>query len=610
MLSTKEKKYIKEVITYFHKVTGLSYDDFINIHYGLKKVDNKVDWLSNQLLINLNNRGITLEKLIKNKDVIRSVELEKKSREEGEFYTPEDWAVKGREYLKMMLGDKWGSIAIWDASCGTGNLLRTVDYPSEKLFMSTLLEEDVNIVKQEKKDCEVFQLDFLNGIDIDENNQFFTSKLPQSLQEILKNDSGLCFYMNPPYKVKSSDSTDLGKILTDLGMGKCALDIFHHFMYRMLLLKRFHGLKDMYVGVFSPLTFFHSNMVKPLYDEWRKDFVFEGGFCFDAGYFSNTSDSVGWVIGFTMWRVKNEGEEDKPITLDTLEKDKYGNIIKSGTKNVSNVEINLHDWVKPKDILRKEIELPVISSYSSFKGESIYTSKDTLGFLMSSNFVIRSIRRRAIATLPLRDSIEITEENFWRCVSSFGARCIYKTDENPFSNSSYIQAPSIKKKGYEEWLKDTLMIALFGYSAIQASYRGIDVNGEKIDQLNVFFPIEKSVLKQYTTDEMVLKDMEETDERNQFVVSVLKENVTKMSREALDLYEFCIEMILRSVTTDVRKEKGYDNWLQSWDAGWVQIKETLNEDLKNEYYFRLNKLKDKLKHGVYDFDFIPHHMEG
>lgn len=601
---------MKEVIIYFTKVTGLSYEDFLNIHYGVYQTDEKTKWLVEKLLDFLKTKDISLETIIKNKDYLRSINLSKESRDQGEFYTPEEWAVKGREYLKTMLKEKWGNIFIWDASCGTGNLLRTIDYPNDKLFMSTLLEEDVNIVKKEKEDVEVFQLDFLNNIDIDENNMFFTDLLPSRLKDVLLEDKGLCFFMNPPYKVKHSTSTDVGKVLTDLGMGKCALDIFHHFMYRMLMLKRFHGLKNMYVGVFSPLTFFHSNMVKDLFDEWKKDFVFEGGFCFDAGYFSNTSESVGWVVGFTMWKVKQYDDQERPVILDVLDKDEDGKIIKKGLKHVTNVEVNLQDWVKPKDVLRKELELPVISSYTNFKrNETTFVSKNTLGFLMSSNFVIRAVRRRAIATLPLPDSIEITEDNFWRCVASFSARCIYKNDENPFSNSSYLQAPDVSKAGYQDWLRDALLISLFDYSAIQASYRGINMKGNKIDVLNPFFPISKEVLKEYVNDEKVLQDMEVTVEANQFLLSILKEETPRFSKEALDLYEFCLEMILRSVNTDIRKQLGYKNWLQSWDAGWVQIKETLNDDLYNEYSFRLRKLKDKLTQGVYDFGFIPHYEE-
>ena len=82
------------------------------------------------------------------------------------------------------------SYTVWDASCGTGNLL--IEFPKCKhLYLSTLHEEDVQLTKSrfetERPDLDVtvFQLDFLGSSDsvLTKN---FSRQLPSSLQHALQ----------------------------------------------------------------------------------------------------------------------------------------------------------------------------------------------------------------------------------------------------------------------------------------------------------------------------------------------------------------------------------------------------------------------------------------
>ena len=250
-----------------------------------------------------------------------------------------------------MLGDLYGEAYIWDASCGTGNLLKTSEYPRDKVFMSTLLEEDVKMVESVLPGVTSFKCDFVNGIDIDENNLGFSNKLPEKLIEVLRSNKPIVIFMNPPYKVMESTSSDVGRYMGDpcgpLGDAKCALDIFHQFMYRILMIKRFYKLTNVFLGIYGPVTMFHSNMLKPLYNDFKKDFVFVDGMCFAAGDFANTSESVGWIVGYTAWKTKSIDDIDTSVVLDAKTADLDGNVTLLGKRVIKGVDENLHDWTKP-----------------------------------------------------------------------------------------------------------------------------------------------------------------------------------------------------------------------------------------------------------------------
>ena len=611
ILHGQKKRVLKEIVRYYCSTTENQYQDFISEIQSTRGIITPEmsysEWLAVHSYNLLKKYEITLEDCIENKDIINSAINEESSRQQGEFYTPEVWCKDGRQYLKDMLGDRWGEVYIWDASCGTGNLMRTEGYPQDKLFLSTFLEEDVELVKKDFPDATVFQLDFLNGIDWDSNNKRFSEKLPKELLYVLENDLPLVFYMNPPYKVGQSDNTDLGAYMGSIGMAKCALDMFHQFMYRMVTIKRFYNMSDVSMGIFGPVTMFHSEMLGPLFTDFKKDFIFHDGMMFDAGDFSNTSESVGWVIGYTAWRTKKEGEVDRPIMLDAKAKDSNDNIILIGKRPIKSIDINLHDWMKEDGVFRYDRQLPIVTNYNNFKDTTMKAPANYLGYIMSSNYVIRGTRRACVTTLPNPDNIVVTEFNFWRAVASFSARRSYARNISSFNNSQYYSKPDETIEGYEQWLNDALVLFLFDYSAHQSAYRDVEVDGAVWNINNRLFPIDVEVIKTVVTDEVILNDIEKHGAENSFILSVLQERQAHFSPTAKELYEVGLSMILESLVGDKRKEIGYANWTKAWDAGLVQIREAgglVSDEKQERYAYLLTKLKHELLDGVYKYGFM------
>lgn len=609
ILKGKKKKVVKEVVRYYVESTGKAYEDFISTIQQGKDVEIKdySVWLALKSFELLEDNGITVEDCIENKDIIHSAIKEDKSRMEGEFYTPEIWCKEGRDVLKDILGGLWGKAYVWDASCGSGNLMRTSNYPKDKLFLSTLLDEDVPIVQSAYPDVEVFACDFLNDIDWDDNNTFFSDKLPEKLVAVLKNNEPLIFYMNPPYKVMEATKTDVGTYMKDRGMGKCALDIFHQFMYRMVMLKRFYNHTNMHAGIFGPVTMYHSEMVEPLYNDFRSEFDFIGGMCFTAGDFSNTSDSVDWIVSYTCWSSHERGVlNPTPMKLEAKVIDRsigVDEIKRIGSRTIQNVKENIHNWVRAEDILNYEY-LPEVTSLTGITGNIVKHPTNALACIMSSNYVIRATRRACVTSLPNTDNVPVTEDNFWKAVASYGARRSYATSANPFNNCQYLSSPDTTKEGYDQWLLDCLTIFLFDYSALLGAYRGLEIGGELFNVNNKLFPLSVEEIIGLTTDELVIEDASLYPYDNSFILNILEDAKTKFSPNAKALYDFGIDMIKESLRGSYRKDEEYVSWTSSWDSGFAQMRElkTLFTSVKEAQYTELlNNVRSSILYGVYKY---------
>jgi hypothetical protein len=611
ILHGQKKKVLKEVIRYYVETTGKEYEDFI---LEVQKTRAQItpdmpysEWLSVMVFSLISKHEITIADCIENKDTIRSAIKEEESRMGGEFYTPEVWCLDGREYLKDMLGDLWGKAYIWDASCGTGNLLKTADYPTDKIFMSSLLHEDIELVKSYMPGVHAFQCDFVNDIDWDERNKRFSEKLPPELVAVFERNDPIVFYMNPPYKVMEASSSDVGSFMASHGMAKCALDIFHQFMYRLVMIKKFYRLTNVYMGIFGPVTMFHSKMIEPMYEEFKQEFKFHDGMCFSAGDFANTSESVGWIVGYTAWRSKINGEEDKSIVLDAKSVDAEGNVSTIGKRLITSIEENLDTWVKASDIMRYDAMLPMVTTFNNPVGTVVKSPRNSLGYMMSSNFVIRATRRACVTSLPNPDNIAITEENFWRCVASFVARRCYASKTNPYNNCQYYSKPDVSIEGYNQWLTDALIVFLFDFSAHQAAYRDLVVEEQFWNTPNKMFPISQDIVKSVVTDQAIIHDMESNPAQNEFILNLLTQLQANFSPEAMELYQFSLQLILESLMGTKRADSEYENWTKAWDAGLIQVKSTkglITTEQEERYSYLLSKLKHKLYDGVYKYGFM------
>ncbi len=227
----------------------------------------------------------------------------------GAFFTPKIWVEKSQEYLAKILGqDYQEDYIIWDCAGGTGNLLQGL-LNKANLYLSTLDHNDVAIVKDlaaknhlKLLENQVFQFDFLN-------DDFFSDKLPKSLQEILKDEEKrkrLIIYINPPYaeagnKAKMSGTGEhKAKVARDNlicekyknELGKANNELFAQFFMRI-----YKELDGCIMASFSTLKYLNSSNFKKFREIFKAKFL--EGFMVPADSFDNVSGQ--FSIGFLVW---------------------------------------------------------------------------------------------------------------------------------------------------------------------------------------------------------------------------------------------------------------------------------------------------------------------
>ncbi|UOS00359.1 hypothetical protein MPG34_00500 [Helicobacter pylori] len=227
----------------------------------------------------------------------------------GAFFTPRIWVEKSQEYLAKALGqDYQEDYIIWDCAGGTGNLLNGLTNKAN-CFLSTLDSNDVAIVKElaaanklNLLENHVFQFDFLN-------DDFYSEKVPKSLQEILKDKEKLkklIIYINPPYaeagnkakmsgtgehKAKVARNNKTHETYKDL-LGSGANELFAQFFMRI-----YKELNGCIMASFSTLKYLNSSNFKKFREVFKAKFL--EGFMVPADSFDNVKGQ--FPIGFLVW---------------------------------------------------------------------------------------------------------------------------------------------------------------------------------------------------------------------------------------------------------------------------------------------------------------------
>ncbi|MDU9702052.1 hypothetical protein [Helicobacter pylori] len=291
--------------------------------------------------------------IIQRRDLLVSDDVRERK---GAFFTPKIWVEKSQEYLAKALGqDYQDKYIIWDCAGGTGNLLSGL-INKANLYLSTLDKSDVSIVKERIKngakllENHVFQFDFLN-------DDFYSEKVPKSLQEILKDKEKLkklIIYINPPYAEATSAKTPSGtgknKDLVARGnlicekykneLGKANNEVFAQFFMRI-----YKELNGVILASFSTLKNLQGSNFKKFREVFKAEF--KGGFMVPADTFDNVKGQ--FPIGFLVWDTATPPL--KPTNALNLEVfDSSGRFLGYKTfKPIVDRVKNINAWIKNYD---------------------------------------------------------------------------------------------------------------------------------------------------------------------------------------------------------------------------------------------------------------------
>lgn len=517
---------------------------------------------------------------------------------------------------------------IFSSNCGSGNLIRTAKITPEHLFASTLQEDDVTLIRNtpELAGCTAFQCDFLSDIDYEESTEFL-DKLPPRLKEIIQNDEPLVILMNPPYKSGSAKATDVGSYMIsqstpEVNLAKPAYDIFYQFCWRVMHFVEMFNLHNCYYCFFGPLTFFTGAGANILLKEFERSFEFVDGMCISAQEFSDTSDSILWGIGASIW--KSMGNErpvydsdgnrisyHKDVLLDKKFLIPGGGIGCEGKVLYEPPRQKLSEWVVASD-LTFSVDAPLMTSHLTFKGREVFEKiapmsgkldVNALGTLMVGNTLTRSADQGAVLSMPTTiQYVSITEENFWRCVASYTFRRVF--DAGWAIAKKEISAPNPNVEGYDLWVRNALVMFLFEYKSMMSSLRNVEWKGEKVDIVNKLFFLSEDEIREHCHDEVILADLDAHPLQNQFMLKMIAESEPYWVPEVRQLYDWCKAYTL--ATYDLRKTVNYKGSLECADAGFQQLRSggLWKDELSAELTKIVVQARDYLRKGVDKFGFV------
>ena len=631
-------KLAKSAVTYYTDVTGNPwskfYDDLDEAMASDITTQTGDLWLIHSLMNVIIASGLSVNEFKVNKDAVKAAFDEEGRKLAGEFFTPISWAEELHNYMDKYIPNWRNTYNVWEGSCGSGNLIRTAGVVPDHLFASSLQDDDITLIRNtpELQGCHAFQLDFLSAVDNPNNfMEEFTAKLPEELQRVFKNNEPIVFLMNPPYKTGQANNTEVGRYMNganpfynNVDFAKPAYDLFYQFCFQVMNIVSYYKLTNCYYAVFGPLTWFTGAGANILLKEFEKTFEFVDGMCISAQEFSDTSDSILWGIGATIW--KSRGGYDlmpagfqyhKDILLDKKFIAPDGTIGCEGKVLYAPPREKLSTWVAPHDGAPSE-DAPLMTSHLTFKGSDVFEKVapksakiqvNALGTLMVGNTLTRSADQSAILSMPSTISyVSITEENFWRCVGSYAFR--RTIDAGWAIAKKEISAPDTTVEGYDIWLRNAIPLVLFEYKSMMSSMRNVDWNkqltntGVGYNIYNKLFYLTEDEIRANCHDEVILRDLEEHPLQNQFMLKVIAESEPYWAPEVRQLYDWCKNYTL--ATYDLRKTVNYKGSLECADAGFQQLRAGLwdAEKLDNDMTKLLVQARDFMRRDISKFGFV------
>jgi hypothetical protein len=532
-------------------------------------------------------------------------------RFQGEFFTPTEWVDEAHRMIALEFGEDWKEkYVVWDPAWGTGNLTR--DYKFKELYASTLNKSDLDIAEQMGYNPEAvkFQFDFLNDSD---------DKLSQGLKDALELGKKILVLMNPPYgvandmldKTSSGRGRGMGKTVINskmlaLTLGKAAQQLYIQFLFRCLEFG-----DNISICAYTVPTFLTTKTGKSFRKMFLNKFSYINGFLFNAGYFSNVSKN--WGISLTLWSPGvTRNKEEISLIVKNLKDGRPEDISKKRIYNLDS-RLSASDWAKKGLIRKNKTIIPHMTSALNVSNKNhMSVPENFIGHIINNGNNIYSghLSSGIFSSIGCCGSgvigFPVVPDNFLRIVSLFTARKIIKPTWANQKDEYF--APNIEHLDYKQWNNDCLVYSLFNNSSHQSSLRDITYKDKQWDIINEWFWMSNETMRSFAEDHVIneieLDCRNFSDER--FIYKKLQE--TPLSEDAQEVLKMAESLVIGSLRyRNMMIEEHPEYHLNTWDAGWYQIKLILKrympEELKS--FVKLYKeFEDRMREGVYKFEFL------
>ncbi len=454
----------------------------------------------------------------------------------GAYYTPLAVVDKAYDKLAETLGENWQkNYIVWDMCCGVGNLEVKHSNP-RNIYMSTLDEADVDVMKATKTcvAAQRFQYDYLNDdIIVDPSpvrgepntvrgepntvrgepvepqhpstssgrtgqiDYSLTNKVPESLRKAIAEGKKILVLINPPYaEATSADSAaDSDNISTKAGVaktkfadvamtdyGKASNELFTQFVARIA-----QEIPTATLAMFSTLKYVSAPTLDKFRDAWQAKY--QGGFVVHSKAFDGLNGD--FPIGFLIWATNQNATKKlviDEVTVDVLDRD----VLPIGEKkffNVSNIQL-LTDWVSrpatnSTDIVPlKNATLPATAS------KDLRGTKWADGAVAWMNCAGNDLQQASKLTMILSSGFGsgrgffVTRDNLSKAAMMFSVRRLIKPTW--LNDRDQFLQPTASLS--DEFKNDCLVWMLFNGSNLTASANDLEWNGKTWSIVNHFIP--------------------------------------------------------------------------------------------------------------------------
>lgn len=521
----------------------------------------------------------------------------------GAFYTPLHIVDKAYDQLNATLGADWQqNYIVWDMCAGVGNL-EAKHSNLRNVFMSTLDQEDVTIMRSNPAfaGAEIFQYDYLNDdvTDFGEIDYKLSGKVPQVLRQAIadsregkKGAKLILVLINPPYGEAANSLGNAGKTgisttrvsYSMSGLGYAARELFVQFLHRIMI-----ELPKAKLAMFSTLKYVNAPNLEAFRERWQAQYL--DGFVVHNKAFDGLIGN--FPIGFLIWDL-SIARPSKVIS--TISVDRSGNFI--GEKQFWNIPNDrfLSGWL-PRLKSSGQV-IPLTNAVTPKMGLAKVTSwhEGAIAHMLSdANDLQHSGTLTAIfsSVCSQGNGYYVTPENLWKAAIVFSVRSVIPhTWQN--HNDQFLQ-PSQPLS--ETFKSDCLVWMLFAGKKLTAGADGLRWNDRDWSLTNHFIP--------FTEGEVGAKARFESD----FMVRYMQGMA--FSPEAQAVLDEGRPLFQRFHATQFPNKIREEFKLNRADAGWYQVRRALEAygDIEltdfDPFKTAYAALSKKLRPLVYELGFLP-----
>jgi hypothetical protein len=298
----------------------------------------------------------------------------------------------------------------------------------------------------------------------------------------------------------------------------------------------------------------------------------------------------------------------KGITVDILELNDFEIVVKS-TKELLTVDERACDWVKSKE--KNDLVFPNLSSALKVKETE---NKKSNGFISVLNNVTNRVEQNEkqcsfLSSMTSNNTgFPVDKSNFYKAVTLFTAR---KSIRPTWLNmKDEYMVPKEDNKQWNQFYYDSIVYSIFNNRSYQSSLRQVEYKGKPWDIKNEFFWMSADKMKELADQkgcDELYNDARTSPDRYVHKLLFGEEKIyDKLSPDAKLVLDKATELVEKSM--ELRQVMANnENHLNSWDAGYAQLKlvwkEYFQEDFK-EFRKLYKNLEDRMRPMVYELGFL------